>query len=166
MAARRVTTIRIKHPSPFAKAEQQRRSVRRTCLKILSFIKLGELCACVSCRQQTATSWRSAPSSAAGGGGGPAGAPSAQADPVDFVYHADMLGIGHANLTVGWSICSDIASGYSQGTIASNLVYHSFLGNGLYYHIHYDQAYNEVYWAQQDLCPWRAGTGIAHDGCS
>jgi Protein of unknown function (DUF732) len=88
-------------------------------------------------------------------------APSAQADPVDFIYHTDMLGIDNANLTVGWSICSDIASGYSQDTIARDLVYRSFLGNGIYDHITYDQAYNEVYWAQQDLCPWTAGTGIA-----
>jgi hypothetical protein len=79
----------------------------------------------------------------------------------DFVYHAANLGIDGVTTQVGWSICSEISAGWSQDAIAKDLVYHSFLGNGLYDHINYEQAYEEAYYAQQDLCPWTGGSGRA-----
>jgi hypothetical protein len=87
------------------------------------------------------------------------GAGTAQADGYDFVYHAANLGIDGVSTQVGWAICSEISAGWSQDAIARDLVYHSFVGNGLYDHITYDQAYEEAYWAQQDLCPWTGGSG-------
>ena len=49
-------------------------------------------------------------------------------------------------LQVGYSICSNLRSGWSTGSIASDI---AFYGNN----VSYTQAQNEVYYAAVYLCP-------------